>query len=444
MPNPGEDRGVSNHDWLYWFRHSAPYINAHRDRVVVITLGGDALAHPNLTTIIHDIALLSSLGVKLVVAFGARPQIRERLDEAGETSGYQGRLRVTTEAQLPLVLEAVGRARALLESRMSMGLANSPMHGARIRVASGNWLTARPIGVIGGVDHGYTGHVRRVDAASIHQQLAVGQVVLLPPVGYSATGDAFNLSHEEVAGEAAAALEADKLILFSNRNGIPSESGDVVRELNGARARELLGGNHLGEDDTATLSAAVNACDRHVRRAHIISYRHEGALLEELFTLDGLGTLVTDDDYEHIRIATPEDINGIQELIQPLEAKGVLVSRPRDLIETEIDRFLVDERDGRVVGCAALYPYPSSAMMELACFAVSPDYRGGGRGDRLLAMVERHARAEGLGELFVLTTQTSHWFAERGFESVGPEALPPEKRRDYDTGRNSRIFLKRL
>lgn len=436
---------MSNHDWLYWFRHSAPYINAHRGRVVVVTLGGDALAHPNLTTIIHDIALLASLGVRLVVAFGARPQIRERLDEAGETSGYQGRLRVTTETQLPLVLEAVGRVRALLESRMSMGLANSPMHGAQMRVASGNWLTARPIGVINGVDHGYTGRVRRVDVASIRQQLDAGQVVLLPPMGYSATGDAFNLSHEEVAGEAAAALEADKLILFSGHNGIPDgTSGELIRELNVARARELLTGDSLGEDDAAALRAAANACDRNVRRAHIISYQHEGALLEELFTLDGLGTLVTDDDYEHIRVATPEDINGIQELIQPLEAKGILVSRPRDLIETEVDRFLVDERDGRVIGCAALYPHPSSAMMELACFAVSPDYQGGGRGDRLLAMVERYARAEGLGELFVLTTQTSHWFAERGFEPTGPEALPPEKRRDYDTGRNSRIFVKRL
>ncbi|MGM0434029.1 MAG: amino-acid N-acetyltransferase [Pseudomonadota bacterium] len=435
---------MSDQDWLYWFRHSAPYINAHRGRVVVITLGGDALAHPNLTTIIHDIALLASLGVRLVVAFGARPQIRERLDEAGETSGYQGRLRVTTETQLPLVLEAVGRVRALLESHLSMGVANSPMHGAQIRVASGNWVTARPIGVIEGVDHGYTGRVRRVDAASIREQLSLGQVVLLPPLGYSATGDAFNLSHEEVAGEAAAALEADKLIVFSDRSGIPDAGGELIREVSVARARELLSEGHLGEDDAAALEAAANACDRNVRRAHIISYGREGALLEELFTLDGLGTLVTDDDYEHIRFATPEDINGIQELIQPLEAKGILVSRPRDLIETEVDRFLVDERDGRVVGCAALYPYPSSAMMELACFAVNPDYQGGGRGDRMLAMVERHARAEGLGELFVLTTQTSHWFAERGFEPVGADALPPEKRRDYDTDRNSRIFVKQL
>lgn len=435
---------MSDHNWLHWFRHSSPYINAHRDRVVVVTLSGDALVHSNLTPIIHDIALLASLGVRLVIAFGARPQIRERLENAGLDSGYQTGLRITSEAQLPLVLEAVGRLRAMLESRLSMGLINSPMHGAQIRVASGNWVTARPIGVIDGVDLEYTGRVRRVDAASIQQQLELGQVVLLPPVGYSATGDAFNLSHEDVAGEAASALDADKLILFTENNGVPDRTGQLVRELSVIQARELLASKVPEGDDAAALRAAVTACDRGVRRAHIIGYTTDGALLEELFTRDGLGTLVTDENYEHIRTATAEDISGIQELIQPLEERGILVSRPRELIETEIDRFLVDERDGGIVGCAALYPYPSTGMMELACFAVSDHYRGSGRGDKLLAMAERHARAEGLGELFVLTTQTAHWFIERGFEAAELDRLPPAKDRETPRSRNSRIFVKRL
>lgn len=435
---------MTDHNWLHWFRHSSPYINAHRDRVVVITLSGDALAHSNLTPIIHDIALLASLGVRLVIAFGARPQIRERLESGGLDSGYQTGLRITSETQLPLVLEAVGRLRAMLESRLSMGLINSPMHGAQIRVASGNWVTARPIGVIEGVDLEYTGRVRRVDGASIRQQLELGQVVLLPPVGYSATGDAFNLSHEEVAGEAASALDADKLILFTENNGVPDRTGELVRELSVPQARDLLTSKVPEGDDAAALRAAVTACDRGVRRAHIIGYTTDGALLEELFTRDGLGTLVTDENYEHIRTATAEDISGIQELIQPLEERGILVSRPRELIETEIDRFLVDERDGGIVGCAALYPYPSTGMMELACFAVSDHYRGSGRGDKLLAMAERQARAEGLGELFVLTTQTAHWFIERGFEAAALERLPPEKDRETTRSRNSRIFVKRL
>lgn len=435
---------MSDQHWLHWFRHSSPYINAHRDRVAVITLSGDALAHANLTPIIHDLALLASLGVRLVVAFGARPQVCERLASAGLDSVYHQGLRITSESQLPLVLEAVGRLRAMLESRLSMGLINSPMHGAQIRVASGNWVTARPTGVINGIDLEYTGQVRRVDGASIQRQLEMGQVVLLPPVGYSATGDAFNLSHEEVAGEAASALRADKLILFTQHNGVLNCDGELVRELDVRQARELLAMTAEQTDAAAALRAAVSACDRGVRRAHIIGYATDGALLEELFTRDGLGTLVSDDNYEHIRTASAEDISGIQELIQPLEARGILVSRPRELIETEIDRFLVDERDGSVVGCVALYPYPSCGMMELACFAVSNQYRGSGRGDKLLAMAERHARAEGLGELFVLTTQTAHWFIERGFEPAEPDALPGEKQRDTHLSRNSRIFAKQL
>lgn len=431
-------------DWLYWFRHSSPYINAHRGRIVVINLSGDALAHSNLEPIIHDLALLASLGVRLVVAFGARPQIGERLEQAGIDSRYHRGLRVTPEAHLPLVLEAVGRLRALLESRLSMGLVNSPMHGARIQVASGNWVTARPIGIIDGIDFAHTGQVRRIESETIHAMLAQGQVVLLPPLGYSATGDAFNLSHEEVASQAAAALNAEKLILFADRNGIVDAEGQPVRELTIRQAKDLLDGAHLEADDQATLKAAMDACVQGVRRAHIISYGCDGALLEELFTRDGLGTLVSDDDYEHIRTARAEDISGIQELIQPLESSGVLISRPRDLLETEIDRFIVDERDGSVVGCAALYPYPDTGMMELACFAVSDAYRGSGRGDHLLAVAERRARAEGLGELFVLTTRTGHWFLERGFHASEPDNLPRAKRADYDRHRNSRVYVKKL
>ncbi len=431
-------------NWLYWFRHSSPYINAHRGRTVVINLSGEALAHENLENTIHDMALLASLGVRLVVAFGARPQIGQRLKEAGVDSSYHRGLRVTPEQHLPLVLEAVGRLRATLESQLSMGLINSPMHGARIQVASGNWVTARPIGIIDGIDFAHTGQVRRIEAETIEAMLAQGQVVLLPPLGYSATGDAFNLSHEEVASQAAAALHAEKLILFTARNGLLTADGVPVRELTINQARELLAAGQLAEDDQAALKAAADACVAGVRRAHIISYRSDGALLEELFTRDGLGTLVSDDDYEHIRSARAEDVSGIQELIQPLEAGGILVSRPRDLLETEIDRFIVDERDGSIVGCAALYPYPDSGMMELACFAVADAYRGSGRGDRLLAVAERRARGEGLAELFVLTTRTGHWFLERGFEAAQPEKLPSAKRSDYDRHRNSRVYVKTL
>lgn len=432
------------HDWLYWFRHSAPYINAHRGRTLVLTLGGEVLDHANLIHIVHDIALLASLGTRLVVVFGARPQIQQRLDEAGAESRFQNGLRVTPESELPLVMEAIGRLRSTLERRLSMGLVNSPMHGARMRVVSGNLITAKPVGVLDGVDLGYTGRVRRVDSAGLEALLDAGNIVILPPLGYSPTGDVFNLSYENVASQTAAALQAEKLIMFTAQAGVFDREGALIRELRVREARSLLAEGHLGAHEGEALLAACEACSRGVRRAHIIGYEDEGALLEELFTRDGSGTLVTDDPYEEVRPARAEDIGGIQELIQPLEAEGVLVRRPRELLETEVDRFVVDERDGSIIGCAALYPYPEDSIGELACFAVSAQYRRFGRGDQVLGMIERVARAQGLQRLFVLTTQAEHWFRERGFEPATVDALPAARQTLYNRQRNSKIFVKPL
>ena len=431
-------------DWLHGFRHSSPYINAHRGRTVVLTLGGEAIAHDNLLNIIHDITLLSSLGVRLVVAFGARPQIQARLDEAGLPSRFHRGLRITDENQLPYALEATGALRAHLESLLSMGLVNSPMHGARIRVSSGNYVAARPVGVLGGVDHGFTGRVRRVDASGIEKLLELGHIVLLPPVGYSPTGDAFNLSYEDVGSQVAAALQAEKLIIFTEHPGVLDEDGQLIRELNVRQACDRLSAVSETSWDQDLLRAACDACVKGVRRSHIISYTQDGALLEELFTRDGSGTLVSDDNYEQIRRARVEDIGGIVELIQPLEEQGILVRRSRELLETEIDCFVVAERDGTVVGCAALYAYPQEKAGELSCFAVDPNYRRAGRGDEILAMIEARARGLGLEQLFVLTTQTEHWFRERGFQTSSVQALPGPKLATYNTQRNSKVFVKPL
>ncbi|WP_166257198.1 amino-acid N-acetyltransferase [Marinobacter salicampi] len=433
---------ISN-DWLHGFRHSSPYINAHRGRTVVLSLGGEAIAHHNLINIIHDITLLSSLGVRLVVAFGARPQIQSRFDEAGQPSRFHEGLRITPEAHLRYALEAIGALRAYLESLLSMGLVNSPMHGARIRVSSGNYVAARPVGVLGGVDHGFTGRVRRVDVSGIDKLLEQGHIVLLPPVGYSPTGDAFNLSYEDVGSQVAAALQAEKLIIFTEHQGVLDNEGTLIRELTVRQTTERLAFHEAGPDRDL-LKAACDACVKGVKRSHIISYAREGALLEELFTRDGSGTLVSDDNYEQIRRARVEDIGGIVELIQPLEEQGILVRRSRELLETEIDCFIVAERDGTIVGCAALYAFPDEKAGELSCFAVDPAYRRAGRGDDILAMVEGKARGLGLERLFVLTTQTEHWFRERGFQPSTVQALPGPKLAAYNTQRNSKVFVKPL
>src|SRR5690606_19680182 len=207
------------------------------------------------------------------------------------------------------------------------------------------------------------------------------------------------------------------------------------------QASERLNDNTVTGHDAALLKAACDACVKGVRRAHIISYAEDGALLEELFTRDGSGTLVSGDNYEQIRQARVEDIGGILELIQPLEEQGVLVRRSREMLETEIDRFVVAERDGTIVGCAALYNYPDEGAGELSCFAVDPSYRRAGRGDDILAMVEKLARSQGIRKLFVLTTQTEHWFRERGFEPTAVQNLPGPKLAAYNAQVNSQVFV---
>ncbi|WP_250656647.1 amino-acid N-acetyltransferase [Alkalimarinus coralli] len=436
---------MSSKEWVNWFRQSSPYINAHRKRTVVLTLCGEALEDDNLINIVHDIALLNSLGVRLVVAFGARPQIDARLEEAGIASEFHLGLRVTHEEMLKYILEVSGRLRATLEARLSTGVVNSPMHGAKIRVCSGNYVMARPVGVLEGTDLCHTGKVRRIDKEAIESLLDSGAVVLLPSLGYSVTGDAFNLSYEDVASTAAAALKAEKLIMLTDKPGIMNGENQLIRELTIADGRSLLNsGGQLNTFAEAQLKAACEACANGVKRAHIISYKSNGAILEELFTRDGAGTMVNSDDYEQIRPAQVGDINGIMKLIQPLEEQGILVRRSRELIETEIGYFTVDERDGAIIGCAALYPFPDDGAGELSCFAVRADYRRYGRGDALLEAVERRARSQGFSRLFVLTTQTEHWFVERGFEKSTKDDLPGHKQSDYNLQRNSKVFAKRL
>lgn len=426
-------------DYVKWFRNSAPYINAHRGRIFVLMFPGEALQHVNFANIVHDIALLNSLGVKLVLVHGARAQIDAYLAQRGHESSVQRELRITDATTLECVKNAAGSLRAEVEALLSMGLANSPMHGAQIRVVSGNFVIARPLGILDGVDLGHTGEVRRVDTEALRQQLGAGNIVLLPNIGYSPTGEVFNLAYEEVAGQVARSLVADKLIAFTDSPGLGEP---LLREcaLSELYRREGATPAPLRRQ----LRALTSALEGGVERAHLIDYRDDGALLRELFTRDGAGTLITRDQYERIRTATIDDVGGILELIQPLEDEGILVKRSRDLLETEIDHFVVVERDGMVVTCAALYPFPGSRCGEIACVVTHPDYRRGDRGERLLAALEQKARGLGLEQVFVLTTRTAHWFQEQGFKPATLDQLPPEKQQLYNYQRGSRVFMKPL
>lgn len=431
--------------YVTWFRDSSPYINAHRGRTFVVMLTGEAIEEAGFHHIIHDLALLNSLGIRLVVVHGARPQISARLKVRGVVSQFENHTRITDSAALEAVLDAVGSIRLRIEGLFSMGLANSPMHNASIQAVCGNFVVAKPVGVRDGFDYQHTGEVRRVQVDAIEQQLNDHNIVLLSPIGCSPTGELFNLNSEEVASTAAIALKADKIIFLGEENGINSNEGGLLREMTPQDAGQLLAQNIIKNENTERqLTAACHAASNGVARAHLINYAEDGALLKELFTRDGCGTLVTHDLYENVRGARIEDVGGIIELIEPLERGGVLVRRSRELLESEIKRFTIIERDGMVIGCAALYPFDAGQVGELACVAVHNDYRNSQRGRKMLEHIEKRARAQGITELFVLTTQTSHWFQELGFAPSTPESLPGERQSLYNFQRNSKVFRKKL
>lgn len=441
MPAPK----LKTQSFVNWFRSAAPYIHAFGGRTFVIAFGGEVVSEGEFYELAHDVNLLNALDVHVVLVHGARPQIEAELKERGATIRYVDGLRVTDADALACVKEAAGSVRVEIEALLSMGLPNSPMAGADIRVASGNFVTAKPMGVHSGVDLQHTGAVRKVDAAAIQRRLDLNEIVLLSPIGYSPTGEVFNLTVEDVATHAAIALKAEKLIFMMDTPGVTDAKGRLLKELTATDALKIVKSTReLPLDVGFYLPCAVKACQNGVARAHLISRHVDGAILQELFTREGIGSMVSPEPVESLRQATIEDVGGILSLIEPLEEAGVLVRRSRELLEMEIERFYVLEHDGITIGCAALYPFPEAKAGELACLAIHPDYRDAGRGAALLDYVEAGARKKKLKRLFVLTTQTAHWFVERGFAEESVEALPQQKKTLYNYQRKSKVFVKRI
>ncbi|MDR7017273.1 amino-acid N-acetyltransferase [Acinetobacter sp. 3657] len=436
-------------DYVHWFRHSAPYINAHRHKTFVLMFSGEAVQHQNFQHIIHDIALLHSLGIRLILVYGARPQINQNLLERKiETPFHQNR-RMTTRESLPAVMNAVGSIRLEIEALLSMGLANSPMYGARIDVVSGNFVTAKPYGIRDGVDFQLTGEVRSIDTDAIQRHLDSHNIVLLGPTGYSTTGEVFNLLAEEVATKTATALNADKLIFLGEKQGLMNEKQQLLRELSPRQLESYIQQYQAHHPEFALhLKQAQQASLSGVHRVHLISYTYDGALIEELFTRDGIGTMITDAHYEEVRIANINDVGGLINLLRPLEQEGILVYRSRELLESEIEQFAVIERDGMILACAALYPISSALnetrSAEIACVAVDSSYRKSNRGSQILQFLENKAKQQGIQQLFVLTTRTAHWFLEHGFVPAHIDDLPNSRQALYNYQRNSLVFKKVL
>ncbi len=442
---------VFPHTFVPWFRSVAPYIHAYRGKTFVVAMAGEGIAAGKLSAFVHDLAILHAMGIKLVLVHGFRPQVSEQLKAKGHPERFSGGLRITDELALDCAQEAAGQLRFEIEAAFSQGLPNTPMANATLRVISGNFLTARPVGIVDGVDFMHTGVVRKVDAVAIRRAIDTGAVVLLSPFGFSPTGEAFNLTMEDVATSAAIALQTDKLLFITEVPGIREHSddanGEIDTELALADAERLLAALPPPTQPTDVafyLRHCVKACREGVERSHILPFGVDGALLQEIYTHDGIGTMVVDEKLESLREATSDDVGGILQLIEPFERDGTLVRRERTEIERDIANYTVIEHDGVIFGCAALYPYPEAATAEMAALTVSPQVQGQGDGERILKRVEQRARIMGLSSIFVLTTRTMHWFIKRGFVPAEADWLPEARKRKYNWDRRSLVLIKHL
>jgi amino-acid N-acetyltransferase len=442
---------VFPHTFVPWFRAVAPYIHAYHGKTFVVGLVGEAIAAGKLNAFVQDLAILHAMGIKLVLVHGFRPQVDEQLKAKGQTSRFSHGQRITDSVALDCAQEAAGQLRFEIEAAFSQGLPNTPMANAAVRVVSGNFLTARPVGIVDGIDFMHSGIVRRVDAPTIQRAIDGGALVLLSPFGFSPTGEAFNLTMEDVATATAIALQADKLLFVTEVPGVHETASDpespIDTELALVDAQRLL--TQLPEPNKPGnvafyLRHCVKACEAGVERSHILPYSVDGAILQEVFTHDGIGTMVVDEKLETLHEAGPDDVGSILALIEPYENDGTLVKRGRTEIERDIGNYTVIEHDGVIFGCVALYPYPDARTGEMAALTVSPNVQGQGDGERLLKRVEQRARAMGLESIFVLTTRTMHWFIKRGFQQVDPEWLPEARKRKYNWDRRSQVLVKKL
>jgi amino-acid N-acetyltransferase len=468
-------RKPSRDEGLDWFRTAVPYVTAHRGSCMVIAFAGEAVLDPHFPFLLGDIALLHALGVRIVLVHGARPQIEARLRERGREPRYAQGLRVTDADALEAVCDAVGRMRLRIEGLLSRNLGNPRVGGARIRVSSGNFVTARPLGVRHGVDFQYTGEVRRVDAAAIERLLEGGQIVLLPPLGYSPTGEVFNLTGEDVATQVAVAIRADRLIFLTEAGILRDHDQETLTQLTVRDVENLLQYPLVfPEELVGHLRSAVGVCTRGDMRVHLVDRHVEGGLLSELYTHHGIGTLVSREPLERLRAATVEDIGGIFDLLQPLEQEGILIQRSREHLELEIQRYQVLDADGWIIGAAALQIFSlqesggtpegildlrdsrdsrdsrdhgqvqPAMVAEISSLALHPDFRGSGRGDQILEHMERLAARRGVRQVFVLTTRTEHWFRERGYEEASLQVLPPSRLQQVQTRRGAKVLVKAL
>ncbi len=426
-----------NNNRIDFFREAAPYIHLHRGKTFVIAFAGEVINDDTFSLLIQDIAILSALGARIVLVYGARPQVDKKLQSINHQIKVVDDMRVTDDLTLKIAKETIGSLRIEIENQLSHALSTPPVINESLGVLSGNFITAKPYGIHNGTDYQHTGTVRKINADLIKKLIDAGSdtgnIVLMSSLGFSPTGEAFNLRYEDVASFTAKSLQADKLIF------IHADAATPTADIELQHIDQFI---ELHPKQKRLLKHIKTAMNNGVQRVHLISTETKDGLFLELYTRDGIGTMFNAGLYETSRQAKIEDVSGIIELIEPLEAKGALIKRSREQLEMEIDKFKIIERDGKIIACAALYDLADTQMGELACLAVHPDYKGGKRGDRLLKLITQQALKNQLTQLLVFTTQSIDWFKERGFQTGEINDLPDQKKALYNFQRNSKILIK--
>jgi amino-acid N-acetyltransferase len=414
------------------------YVPRFRDKVFVIALDGAVVEDDNFGNLLLDIALLRSLRIGVALVHGAGHQIRRLAEQTGQTALNTDGSGVTDPATLQLALTAANRVtHEILE-----GLSATDLRGA-----CGNCLVAHPAGILQGVDHQLTGRVERVDTALLHALLEHDIVPVLPPLGCDGEGHTYRLNSDVVAVEVARALQAVKLIYLTTEAGVRC-GGELLRQLSVDEAEAVLKNQRteLASPVVSKLEQAVRAARGGVPRVHIIDGRVEEGLLAEVFSNEGIGTLIHGNEYQAIRRAQKKDARAIFALIQAGMESDELVRRTRADIERQIDDFYVFEVDRSPAACVAVHLYPEERKAEMACVCVESKYENQGIGAKLMHYAEAQARAWGATELFCLSTQAFNYFLQKGGFQLGtPDDLPPARRERYDrSGRRSQVLTKKL
>jgi len=412
------------------------YVPQFREKAFVVAVDGAAVAHGNFGNILMDVAVLWSLNIRAVLVHGASVQVRALATERGiEPSDLEGS-GVTDAATLELALTAANR----LTHEILEGLA-----AADLRAAATNAVTAHPLGILKGVDHLYTGKVERVDTAFLQTLLANGIVPVVPPLGLDGEGRSFRVNSDAVALEVARALQAVKLVYITMSDGLRVD-GKIARQLSVRELGEALQRGAVDASQVSKASHARAACDAGVPRVHVINGSVDDGLLSEVFSNEGIGTLVYANDYQQIRRARRSDVRTIEQLIKSSVERDELAPRSRASIEKELSDYSIFVVDGNSIACVALHPYPAEGKAELACLYVRPSHENQGIGRKLVQYAETKAREAGLAQLLALSTQAFSFFQSKaGFVEGSPDDLPAARRVRYEqSGRRSKVLVKKL